>query len=495
MQSLCSRAVGPCIRLKASVNKENNRVIFVESDEDFIDVLFSFFTMPMGTIIKLIRNESPTAGIGCMDNLYKSIMNLDGQQFRTEACKTMLLHPRNTAEVECKRLKLNIDDSEPLKYFVCNKRYYCRLSGEKLLSHYRNAVCGCGEHMGFEMVLSKEESEGSVFDARDRGVFLKGLTRFIITDALEVMPASVESSHSLLYALQVTDGKIIEEHSFYMGVDKVLTLLNHSLVAEAVLTKTLLEQNPEPELGKEDFCCGRYTKSRMTPVSNTCGEGICVKLTVSKSKNIVCYAEASEDFVDLLFSFLTVPLGHIVKKMCNAFGGCITYLYRSVEKLDAEQFLKSSKHKEMLLSPKLPPDFSYENHPLSIEEDIHPPYYYESYYINRERVVELKSHESSTHFGGPSTLMTVMDPKSHFKEATSGGFLTGPAKFTVTDNLIVTPISPVSCLSLLNTLEVPLNDVKECVVHVGYEEAFKLLLASFESESALTNTFLRESNP
>ncbi|KAK3206394.1 hypothetical protein Dsin_020440 [Dipteronia sinensis] len=440
---------GSGIRINALVNKENNRIIFTESNEDFIDVLFSFLTMPMGTIIKLIRNKSPTVGIGCMNNLYESIMNLDGQQFRTGACKNMLLYPRNAAEAECERLKLKVDDGEALKYFACNRRD-CRCSGNKLLSYYRNAVCGCGEHMGFDMVLYREESEGSVFDARDRGVFLKGLARFIITDALEVMPASVESSHSLLYALQVTDGKIIEEHSFYI-VDKVLTLLKHSLVEEAPLTKTLLEQNPEPEL------------------------------------------EASEDFVDLLFSFLTVPLGYIVKKMCNAFGGCITHLYKSVEKLDAEQLLKSCKHKEMLLSPKLPPDFSYENHPLSIEEDRHPPYYYE-WNGNCVKLTVLKSDKPSTPIKGSSTL-TVMDPKSHFKEATSGGFLMGPTKFTITDNLIVTPISPVSCMSLLKKLEVPLNDVKECVVHVGCEEALKLLLASFESESALTNAFLREANP
>ena len=68
----------------------------------------------------------------------------------------------------------------------------------------------------------------------------------------------------------------------------------------------------------------------------------------------------------------------------------------------------------MLLSPKLAPDFSYENHPLSIEEDIHPPYYFESGYRNCERVVELNSHEpSSTLFRGSSTLMTVMDLKSY----------------------------------------------------------------------------------
>ncbi|KAK2641837.1 hypothetical protein Ddye_023600 [Dipteronia dyeriana] len=104
MQSLHSCVLGPGIGLKALVNKENNRDIKFKSDEDFIDVLFSFLTMPMGTIIKLIRNKSPTSRIGCMENLYKSIMNLGGQQFRTEACKTMLLHPRNAAEVECKRL-------------------------------------------------------------------------------------------------------------------------------------------------------------------------------------------------------------------------------------------------------------------------------------------------------------------------------------------------------------------------------------------------------
>ncbi|KAL5814682.1 hypothetical protein ACOSQ4_025323 [Xanthoceras sorbifolium] len=451
----------PIIRLKALVDKEKNRVILAESDEDFIDVLFSFLTMPMGTIIKRTRNVDipPTVGIGRMNNLYESIANLDEQQFRTEACKSMLLHPRNAAEAECKRLKLKIDDA-----------------------------------MNFEIAFSGKESKARVFDARDRGVFLKGLTRFIITDALQVMPASTEASLSLLYELQVTDEKIIEEQSHYIGVDKVLSLLKYSLVAEASLTKTLLKQNPEPELGKEDVCCGsRYAKSRMIPASNMHG-GIRVKLTISKSKNIVCYAEASEDFVDLLFSFLTVPLGYTVKEMHNTFGGCITHLYNSVEKLDGEHYLKLCKHKEMLLSPKCAPDFSYKNYPLSIEEDRHPPYYVGLVYRNGKTVDELKSDDTSFTFYGQTSMLTVMDPKSHFKEATSGGFLMGPAKFTVTDNLIITPISPVTCMSLLSKLEVPFNDIKECVVHVGGEEASKLLLASFESESALTNAFLRESD-
>ncbi|KAK2641943.1 hypothetical protein Ddye_023706 [Dipteronia dyeriana] len=67
----------------------------------------------------------------------------------------MLRYPRNAAETECKRLKLNVDNREPLQYFVCYRRE-CR---NKLLSHYRNAICGCGERMGNEMFLFKKESE------------------------------------------------------------------------------------------------------------------------------------------------------------------------------------------------------------------------------------------------------------------------------------------------------------------------------------------------
>lgn len=43
------------ILTKALVNRANNRVIFAESNEDLIDVPFSFLTTPMGTIVRLIH--------------------------------------------------------------------------------------------------------------------------------------------------------------------------------------------------------------------------------------------------------------------------------------------------------------------------------------------------------------------------------------------------------------------------------------------------------
>ncbi|KAJ0083299.1 hypothetical protein Patl1_31189 [Pistacia atlantica] len=212
------------INVKALVDKKNNRVIFVESDEDFTDVLFSFLTMPMGTIIRLIsnHNQPPTVGIGCMNNLYESIKNLDMQRFRTEACKTMLLCPRNDAAPQNKRLKLQIDDGELPSYFLCTTD--CIFSGHKLLSLYPNVVCKCGRVMDRTMELLEKTVEKLGFDARDRGVFVKGLTQFIISDELQVKPSSVEASVSVLSKLGLMDCSAIEEYNYYnvdIGADEV----------------------------------------------------------------------------------------------------------------------------------------------------------------------------------------------------------------------------------------------------------------------------------
>ncbi|CAL2263098.1 unnamed protein product [Prunus armeniaca] len=84
-------AVKNDISLKALVDKGSNTIIFVESDNDFIDVLLSFLTIPMGTIVRRARKHSVPLEIGCMSNLYPSVANIDVRHFQTEACKEMLL--------------------------------------------------------------------------------------------------------------------------------------------------------------------------------------------------------------------------------------------------------------------------------------------------------------------------------------------------------------------------------------------------------------------
>ncbi|XVF68901.1 hypothetical protein PTKIN_Ptkin11bG0038300 [Pterospermum kingtungense] len=405
------------LNLKAVVDKTNNRVVFVESDDRFFDLLFSFFTIPLGTTVRLTRNRPPATSIGCMNNLYNSVEILDKRYFRTEPCKTMLLYPRNGANAQCRNLKLKIDDSAPLKYFICE------MSGcyHNLLSHYRNAICECGGVMTLERNLKEKRTTGWIFDDQDGGVFVKGPVLLTISDELRVMPSSNSARISLFSKLGIKDTSTIEETTFSMEVLEALKLLKCLLVSKTPLTEALLEQydsalslNIVEAFEQLSF---RNVKTEEVAANNEDGK-IQVKLMVSKSKNMVCYAEANEKFVDLLFSFLTVPLGFIAKEMQEGSSkACITHLYDSIQDLDARQCL-----------------------------------------VSRENTV-------------------VQD------------FL-GPAMFTITDDLIITPLSSVAGLSAVRELKVPFSDIEERIVYVGKEEASRLLVASFVSGSALTNTFL-----
>lgn len=113
------------ISLEVVVDKEKQKVVFAEANGDFVDILLSFLTLPMGTIIRLLRKHfgSQAPNIGCFNNLYDTVSNLDVKYFDLEESKHLLLNTFNYAHVACKKLKLNIDDSKAATYFkYCN---YC----------------------------------------------------------------------------------------------------------------------------------------------------------------------------------------------------------------------------------------------------------------------------------------------------------------------------------------------------------------------------------
>ncbi|KAK4857237.1 hypothetical protein QYF36_025971 [Acer negundo] len=393
----------------------------------------------------------------------------------------MLLYPRNAAAAQCKRLKLNIDDGEPLKYFVC-KRLDCSLFEYQMLSHYRGAICGCGEDMDYEMGLCEKEPKRRGFDARDRGVFVKGLTRLIISDKLEVMPASTETKLGIMDKTSCNESRMEEPASNVSEEihDKPMIMGKSKTKVHYAETD---DDFPEANYSLEEpASCFESNVNR--------GSSTSINLVISKSKNIVYYAEANEAFVNLLFSFLTVPLGYLVKKTSGITSkGCINHLYNSAEEA---LYLKSFEHKEMLLDPKLAHNLRHENQLLDIDEVINTQYYYAEHHECANNKILTSDKTLFPSQGVLFSMLTVTDPKSEYDEATRGGFVMGSATINITDNLIVTPIS---CLSFLKERSVPFDDIEERVVRMDDEEAFRLLVASFVSESALTDAFLRDPNP
>lgn len=245
------------------------------------------------------------------------------------------------------------------------------------------------------------------------------------------------------------------------------------MVSRTPLTEVLLARKEVPELRNEDSLQRiSLLREKLEHQSERNGE-TSVRLVVCKSKKVVCYAEASKDFVDLLFSFLTIPLGYLMNETHGGQSkGSIHHLYDSVIDLDARKYLKSNDIKEILLNPKIAPGSGYKNQPLGVKEAVdNQQYYYDRCSTSKFFIPGKIRTESKCPGGSTLPLLTMMDPKSPYKEGTEGGgFLLDPAMFTVSDDLVVTPISPVSELSLLEKLKIPFNDIYDCEVQVGREE-------------------------
>lgn len=66
-----------CVRMM--VDEGKNRVVFVQAGKDFVDVLLSFLTLPLGTVARLVSKESnikEKVRFGSISTLYESVANL-----------------------------------------------------------------------------------------------------------------------------------------------------------------------------------------------------------------------------------------------------------------------------------------------------------------------------------------------------------------------------------------------------------------------------------
>lgn len=83
---------GERVAIRVLVDKEKNKVVYAEAGNDFVDVLFSFLTLPLGTIARFMKKESDNieaVKVGSLSSLYQSLSDLDEQYLWTRACKEM----------------------------------------------------------------------------------------------------------------------------------------------------------------------------------------------------------------------------------------------------------------------------------------------------------------------------------------------------------------------------------------------------------------------
>nr|GMD40122.1 uncharacterized protein LOC109182299 [Ipomoea batatas] len=123
------------LSLKLLIDEKSNRVVAAEAHKEFVEILFSFLTLPMGTIIGVTSSgdtKTPVTTIGCLNNLYRAVEKLSNENWETENCKTMVLRPRNPLGDYCQKLKMNIDESWSntcFRCYCCRSRFSCEIDG------------------------------------------------------------------------------------------------------------------------------------------------------------------------------------------------------------------------------------------------------------------------------------------------------------------------------------------------------------------------------
>ncbi|KAF7825582.1 DUF674 family protein [Senna tora] len=281
----------------------------------------------------------------------------------------------------------------------------------------------------------------------------------------------------------------------------VLDLLKCSLLSNSALSDIFLHKKQYLERTK---AVDNYflIKAEEADDENNKNVKLKVKLTVRKSNGKVMFAQVEEDFVDVLLSFLTLPVGsveHILGTNSGLAG--LSKLYISVVDLN-RKFFKSKEVNGMLKNPVVAPQFKVNSEILNVPEV--PTSQYSCYsnksgsdvsscltsprgYSCTESLSYYRYFFSVAHCDVYSPV-TLLDPKfqKNSKSKNGGGFVKGPSIFMVTDDLVVKPFSFISTVSYLNESNVGKNDLEERIIFIGVKEVLAILKASLISSSALT---------
>ncbi|XP_020248715.1 uncharacterized protein LOC109826145 [Asparagus officinalis] len=458
------------------VDKAKQRVALAEADSDFIDILFSFLTLPLGTIVRLLNKQS---NIGCMDKLYGSVENLDVHNFQTEACKTMLLFPQSAAAVRCEDLKVNIDsrESNPRTIYVCRKAGCCA-KATCLGSSVLNARC---PHCRETMDSRRTRAKGNV----DAGkLFVKSGDKFMITDDLRITPFSMEHYLSFIRKLGKEDECTLEEKVMDLGRDEILTLLRRLLVSSSPLTDLFFKN-----VGvTNDASQGIDIKNmiRVKRESNTEAESkeTHINLFLNKSTKKVSFVEVEEDYVNFIFSFLTLPLGALIKLQNNkSFLGCVDNLYRSATKVSSDKF-KSEECRDILLSPKLASFFGYTGNMLKVDEIAPPKGFCRGCYSCFWNNNDIDCEASECVHGVKRADFRMLNPKSpEGRTETGGGYAKG--KFLVTTDLCVSQLSASSSLQTVKSQDLSFSDLEMKRAVFGEMQALDLLRSAVTSKTPI----------
>ncbi|KAG2253799.1 hypothetical protein Bca52824_083935 [Brassica carinata] len=304
-------ANGVKFSLKLLIDEKRNKVVLAEAEQDFVDVLLSLLTLPMGRIAGLLKDHKTV--LGCYKNLNKSVAEMDIRHFETDAYKSMLLDPKSSKDIHRKRLKLNMGYTYPTEFFVCPSFFWRNSCGSRAYSNFKT-ICSCGALMVIDVRLHVPEAvqvEPTIGDVAD-GVFVNCRSSFIITDDLKVTSNSISVLMNVLKDLGYNGYSDLQETLIDVGFEEVVTLLGCLFTTEATLTCTFLGKTCVTKCNEDfidslltflvhplEMACSLSNDNTILDVLETCVE-VSVERCFQNNNNLIDYAHLSMTYECLI---------------------------------------------------------------------------------------------------------------------------------------------------------------------------------------------------
>lgn len=202
------------MRLKLLIDTSARRVIVAEVGKDFVDFLLYLFSLPIGSVVKLLAQKNMT---GCIDDLHKSLETFSMNHMQPNQSKTSLLNPKSPISATGLPLLLSNHEPETWTFYSCSNN-----ANHSYVAEVPNLICPtCKAEMTFELSYVSPTTANTV-PIFGEGGFVKGLVNYMVTDNLEVMPMSTISAITLLLKkCSVNDFSSLEERIVYVGMEEV----------------------------------------------------------------------------------------------------------------------------------------------------------------------------------------------------------------------------------------------------------------------------------
>lgn len=173
--------------LKVTLQKSTNKFLFAQADDDFVDFLSSLLVLPLGGVEHLFGGY---ACFNSIDNLYRSIVDIDDKYLATPDMKTRLVNPK-------------------LPHGYIPENPILPLTEE---AHSPTISLNAWESIQFS----------SVRFPNGQGKYARGLRMYKLTDDLTVTPFCMTSALSVLNGLNIPVSDL-QELQLEIRLEEVIT--------------------------------------------------------------------------------------------------------------------------------------------------------------------------------------------------------------------------------------------------------------------------------